>query len=101
MKRAKYLKMSKWARVLSLVIVSLLMNSCVWNPLTLGLKNPQHFKYSRSEIKQATILSIAAKLEKKYHTDQLSSDHMEETDDIQLNEKSKQIDFLRRIKENE
>ncbi len=84
-----------------ILIVSLLtLASSCESPLSLGIKNPRHFKYSREEVKRATILSMSAKLEKKFHSDQKSSEYIE-MDDEQLDEKSKQIDFLRRIKENE
>ncbi len=92
----KYLKSMK--KSTSIMLFLSFVGSCS-DPTSLGIKNPHHFKYSKEEITRATILSIAAKLEKKYHTDQNQMAH--DSDDVTLSEKSKQIDFLRRIKENE
>ncbi len=83
-----------------LILGPLIFATSCGNPFSLGIKNPKHFKYSREEVKRAMILSISAKLEKKFHTDQKASE-FKEMDDDQLDDKSRQIDFLRRIKENE
>ena len=84
------------ASVLMLILGTI--SSC-FNPTSLGIKNKRHFKYSKEEIKKAAILSISAKLEKQYHSAQKEMDH--ESLELDLNEKSKQEDFLRRLKENE
>lgn len=64
------------------------------------MTNPRYSQYSRDEIKKAAILSMAAKLEKRYHS-QLKDTEFKEMDDSELGDKPKQSDFLRRLKNND
>ncbi len=90
----KYFKL--WALI---IIFSLGLHSCS-DPSNLGLVNPKFSKYTKAEIQKASILAISAKLEKDYHAQKIDRDHDESNSTI-LDERSQQIDFLRRIKENE
>lgn len=67
---------------------------------SLGITNPRYSQYSREEIKKAAILSMAAKLEKRYHS-HLKNTGFKEMDDSELGDKPKQSDFLRRLREND
>lgn len=64
-----------------------------------GINNPRYSNYSRNEIKKAAILSVAAKLENRYHSHMKNSE-FREMDNTELGDKLKKTDFLLRLREN-